>query len=149
MPILSSSPSARMAIIYVTSGALVEAWSLIWYRWLATHAPANEATWYICYGFILTGLILFCIGMSLGYIGRSARKAEMPPTEVTRDVAQAEKNMAARAPVAVANPAAGYMPGTAAPVAGQVGGAGAVAPMAGVPTMPTAPVVGQAYVNPS
>lgn len=141
MPILSSSPSARMAIVYVTTGALVEAWSIIWYRWLATHPPANEATWYICYGFILTGLILFCIGLSLGWIGRAARKAEMPPTEVTKDVAQAEKNMAARAPVAVNNPAAaGY-------VAGQpVVPGSTVAPVA---TMPAVPVAGQPLVNPS
>jgi hypothetical protein len=141
MPILSTSPSARLAIIYVTVGALVEAWSIIWYRWLATHPPTNDATWYLCYGFILTGIIVFFIGLTMGWIGRSARKAELPPSEATKDVAQAEKNMAARAPVAAANPsAAGY-------VAGQPVVQGAT--MAPVASMPAVPVAGQPVVNPS
>ena len=137
MPMLSSSPSARMAIIYVTSGALVEAWSLIWFRWLARNPPEHEWVWYICYGFILTGLIFFFIGLSLGWIGRAARKAELPPSEVTSAMAQAEKNMAARAPVAVANPAA--------PIAAP--GGQAVVPGATTPMVPTAPPMGQPVIQ--
>jgi hypothetical protein len=132
-----------MAIVYVTTGALVEAWSLIWYRWLATHPPEHDWVWYVCYGFILTGLIIFFIGMSLGWIGRAARKAELPPSEVTGAVAQAEKNMAARAPVAAANPAAAaYMPGGQAIVPGAAV-PGAVPP--GTPAMPG--VVGQPVIQ--
>lgn len=130
MPILSSSPSARLSIIYITVGALIEAWSLIWYRWLTRHPPDNEAVMYLCYGLILTGIIVFAIGVSLGWIGRAARKAELPPSEVNGAAAQAEVNMAGRAPIAVPNPAAaayapamgaggtvapGVVPGTAAP----------------------------------
>lgn len=123
MALLSKSPSAFVALGYVTAGALIEAWSLIWFWWLRGHPPATDATFYVCYGFIATGAILFCLGLSLGAIGRAARHAELPPPEVTPAAARVDQNMAARAPLAPVVPA-----GMTAPVA-------PTAPVAAVPSM--------------
>src|SRR5262249_50702723 len=112
MALLSKSPSAFVSLGYVTAGALIEAWSLLWLWWLNRHPPEGEATFFFCYGFLATGAILFFLGLSLGAIGRAARQAELPPPEVTPAAAQAEKNIAVRAPLAPVVPA-----GTVAPVA--------------------------------
>jgi hypothetical protein len=81
MALLSKSPSAFVALAYVTGGALIEAWSLLWYLWLNRHPPEQESTFFFCYGLIATGAILFFLGLSLGAIGRSARRAELPPPD--------------------------------------------------------------------
>ena len=113
MPILSkSSFAAQTALVYVTLGTLTGVWSGLWYWYLGNHPPLNDSTWYWCYGFILTGLALFVIGLLLGQIGRSARHAELPPPEVTGAAVRAEENAAARAPlIAPVNPvSAGQAP---------------------------------------
>jgi hypothetical protein len=51
---------------------------------MANHQPSpdqphNDAPFYWCAAFFLSGLTLFAIGLALGRIGRSARKAELPP----------------------------------------------------------------------
>ena len=132
MPILSSSPSARVSLYYITGGALLETWSVIWYWWLTKYPPEREWVLFFCYGLMATGAILFVIGLSLGWIGRAARRAELPPPEVTEDAVQAEKNMAARAPVTAPNPAAGAY-----------GGIQPVAPVAPVAAVPATPAVAQ------
>jgi hypothetical protein len=76
------SPAAYTSLIYITVGALTDVWSGIWYWYLTQHAgEVREFTWYWCYGFLLTGLVLFIIGLAVGQIGRSARHAELPPPE--------------------------------------------------------------------
>ncbi len=135
MPILSKpSSAARMAVIYVTLGALTLVWSGIWYWYLQTHPPGpeRESLYYWCWGFILTGAVLFLIGITLGQIGRAARHAELPPPEATPVEATAEINAASRAPiVAPVNPAM--------PVATSMGAA--VMPGA-VPAQPVQPAQG-------
>src|SRR5262249_7361007 len=111
MPILSRpSSAARTALIYITLGALTLVWSGIWY-WYLSKPETNYSTWYWCYGFLLTGLVLLVIGFGLGRIGRAARHAELPPEEVTAAAVRSEQTTAARAPVATpvnqAVPAAG------------------------------------------
>lgn len=112
MPILSKPTSAaHLAIIYVTVGALMDVWSGIWYVYMSRHQDAygDSPYWYVCYGFLLTGLVLMVIGFALGRIGRSARKAELPPSEVTGAAARAEQNAAAQPPILV--PMGTPMPG--------------------------------------
>jgi hypothetical protein len=106
MAILSKpSSSARTAVIYITGGVLTTVWSGIWYAYLNRNPPGNEAVWYWCYGFILTGVALFLIGLAIGRIGRSARHAELPPEEVTASVVKTDQEAAARAPmIAAVNP---------------------------------------------
>lgn len=129
MPILSNpSFAARTAVIYITTGALIDVWSGIWLWYLRNTHSEMHTSWYWCYGFLFTGLTLILIGCAIGRIGRSARNAELPPEEVTGAVAQAEQNAAARAPmIAPVNPmmARPVMPNTA-------------------PVAPIAPIVGQA-----
>jgi hypothetical protein len=100
MSILSKpSPTALAAVSYITIGALTGIWSGIWYAYLRHSPPENDFTWYCCYGFLLTGLTLFVIGLMIGRIGRSARHAELPPEEVTAAVVKADQEAAANAPV--------------------------------------------------
>lgn len=128
MPILTNpSFAARTAVIYITTGALIDVWSGIWLWYLRNTQSGVHTSWYWCFGFLFTGLTLIIIGCAIGQIGRSARAAELPPQEVTRAVSQAEQNAAARAPVML-------------PVSPAVGGAmPATAPLATTP-MPAAPV---------
>jgi hypothetical protein len=107
MSILSKpAPTALAAIGYVTVGALTLVWSGIWYAYLRHSPPDSDFTWYWCYGFLLTGLTLFVIGLMIGRIGHSARHAELPPEEVTAAVTTVDQDAAARAPViAPVNPA--------------------------------------------
>jgi hypothetical protein len=94
----SFAPST--AIIYITAGALLDAWTAVYY-FSFTHDGTPETkqmTMFWLAGFFLTGLILMVIGFALGPIGRAARQAEMPPAEVTPQAAQADMN-AANAPV--------------------------------------------------
>ena len=107
MAILSKpSPAARLALIYITVGALTDVWSGIWYWRLSQGLPENaeSLSWYICYGFLLSGLVLLLIGLGVGRIGRAARHAELPPQEVTRAVVDAEQNAASQARVVVPQP---------------------------------------------
>ena len=83
MPMLSQpSFGPRTALIYVTTGSLIDVWTGVWY--FAFRNPAaplsNTATFWLC-GLFLTGLTLVIIGLLLGPLGRSARKVELPPVE--------------------------------------------------------------------
>jgi hypothetical protein len=108
MPLVSR-PSfwAYAALIYITAGILTDVWSGIWYWYLTNFPPSNAATWYWCYGFLLSGLALLVIGLLIGPIGRAARRAELPPHETTPAEARTQQTVAARAPmVAPTNAAA-------------------------------------------
>ncbi len=82
-PILSKpSKAAQMAIAFVTLGALVMVNTAMFYIYTINHPPAdghNDSSLYWCYSFFFSGMTLFVIGLLLGRIGRSGRKAEMPP----------------------------------------------------------------------
>lgn len=130
MPILSKPANAAyLAITYITVGALFDVWTFVWYLYLR-HSGYDGPLYYVCGGFALTGLILLLIGFSLGQIGRSARNAELPPTEVTPASAVSEQTAAAHPPVVVAPPA---VPGNAAtpPIAPSVATAPPVAKIVG------------------
>jgi hypothetical protein len=102
------SPAAYTSLIYITVGALTVVWSSIWYYYLGQHADSvREFTWYWCYGFLMTGVVLFVIGLAVGQIGRSARHADLPPPE---GLQAAQKNPQLAAPAPVQSPVA--PPGT-------------------------------------
>jgi hypothetical protein len=81
-PILSKpSSSAPTSLFYITLGALMTAWSAIWYFYLNRVDSDRQGLFYLCTGFLVTGLVLLTIGISIGPLARQARKAELPPTE--------------------------------------------------------------------
>src|SRR5271169_1722553 len=102
MPILSKpSQAARAALIYITLGALLTVWTIIWFFYLRNESSesADSGIYYVCYGLFLTGVVLMTIGFAVGRIGRAARHAELPPPEAEKAVENAEQNAAARAPI--------------------------------------------------
>jgi hypothetical protein len=102
MPLLSKpSSSAYASLLYITVGALTDVWSGIWYWYMRNHPPDSPATWYWCYGFLLTGFVVLVIGLTIGPIGRAARHAELPPPEVTPTEATIQREAAAHPPLAV------------------------------------------------
>jgi hypothetical protein len=102
-PFKQSSP-ARTVLLYITIGALIVIWTGVWYVYLLNN-PSETQSYYWCTGFLVTGLTMVVIGVVLGYLGRSARVAELtaapPPAP-------------AASPLVVVNPPAN---GAAAPVA--------------------------------
>ena len=100
MAILNKLTSAfPTAIIYITVGTLISVWTIVW---LVFNQPETKNNYFWPVGFLITGLALLTIGLFLGRIGRSARRAEMAPSEVTPASANAEQMAAAR-PVVVPN----------------------------------------------
>jgi RsiW-degrading membrane proteinase PrsW (M82 family) len=88
-PILSKpSSSAPTSLFYITLGALLTVWSAIWYVYLNRTGSDSQGIYYLCTGFLVTGLVLLTIGMLIGPLGRLARKAELPPTEAMGTVTQ-------------------------------------------------------------
>src|SRR3954465_13535468 len=91
MPPILSKPSnaARTAVVFITTGALIDVWSAIWWTYLNRHAEEHsEAGGYFCYGFLLTGLVLLVVGLAIGHISRNARRAELPPESPREPTAQ-------------------------------------------------------------
>jgi len=97
MPPILSKPSsaAPTSLFYVTVGALMTVWSGIWYFYLNRNPSDHQFLYYLCAGFLVTGLVLLAIGAFIGPMGRFARKAELPPPEVTESAVQAEQQRAA------------------------------------------------------
>lgn len=81
LPIMSKpSKAALLAITFVTLGALIMVNTAIYYLYASNHQPApGDSYSYWCASFFFSGLTLFVIGFGLGRIGRSARRAELPP----------------------------------------------------------------------
>lgn len=101
MPILSKPANAAyMALVYITIGALLDVWTLVWYVYLRNTSYAGPA-YYWCIGLCLTGITLMLIGFGVGHIGRAARSAELPPPEVTAAEAKVEQTAAAHPPAVV------------------------------------------------
>jgi len=85
------SPAASSALIYITIGALMSVWSGIWFAYLRNTESHNQALNYLCFGFLVTGVVLLGIGLTLGPIARWSRKAELPPTDDTSNAFQATR----------------------------------------------------------
>jgi len=96
LPILSKpSKAALLAIAFVTTGALVMVNTTIVHVYMLNHAPPAGSTetqsdygYYWNAAFFFSGLTLFVIGFALGRIGRSPRKAELPPEVSSHATAQ-------------------------------------------------------------
>ena len=85
MPWSTQTQSAKMAVIYITVGALIDVWTGVYYflilRPQAAQNPENgsQTSFFWVLGFFLTGLSLLVIGLLVGRIGQAARKAEVAP----------------------------------------------------------------------
>ena len=139
MPLLSKPSFApRTALIYITVGALLDVWTLVWYFWFARDQQGyiSRDTWFWLSGLFFSGLVLMLIGFYLGRIGRAARKAEMPPPEVEADEAAIQQT-AAGTPHPVITGAGAAVPGQAVPMAGTtVPGTPMLPPQAAPPAPP-------------
>ena len=102
MSILTTPSGAfSTSLIYITMGTLIDIWTIVS---LLYYPPTTDWGHFLVIGFLVTGLALLVIGLLLGPIGRAARHAELPPSEVTAAVAQAEQTAAANpAPVIPVN----------------------------------------------
>jgi hypothetical protein len=80
---ITKSPAARTALIYVTVGALTIIWTGVWYVYLHNNPPVTNGPYYFCGGLMASGLIMLLLGFGLGRLGRSAQHAELPPPELT------------------------------------------------------------------
>jgi len=78
LPHTKTSGSARLAVVYITVGAIMDVWSALWYIWMNRHPMQTDTPYFWCYGFFLTGLALIIIGLAVGRIGRAAQHAEAP-----------------------------------------------------------------------
>lgn len=126
MSILTTPSGAfPTSLIYITVGTLIDIWTIVS---LIFYPPETDLGRFVVWGLLITGFALLVIGLLLGQIGRAARNAEMPPTEVTNSVAQAEQT-------AAANPA------PVVPVAGAPQGTAPVMAQPNVPNVPPAPAV--------
>ena len=105
MPILTAPSGAfPISLVYITVGTLIDVWTIVA---LVYYPPETNWGYFWTVGFLVTGLAILIIGLMLGPIGRAARDAELPPTEVTPAVSSAEQTAAANPPpVAPANPPA-------------------------------------------
>ena len=113
MPILTQPAfGPRTALIYVTVGALIDVWTLVWYFTRERALSGTEQFWVI--GLILTGLTFVVLGLFLGQLGRAARRAEMPPPEVAQAEANIQKTAAANPPAVATAPSAPVVAGAPA-----------------------------------
>ena len=71
--------SATTSLKYLTLGALIDVWAIVYFFYLRSH-DGSDTAYYWVYGFIFTGAALFLIGLAVGQVGRSARSAEVAPT---------------------------------------------------------------------
>jgi hypothetical protein len=111
-----TSNSARLAVVYITLGALLVVWTGIWSFYLMSHGPVRDATWYWILGFLLSGLTLVGIGFGVGRIGRTARQADAGEHLVANPAApMAVPVVPARAPEGAVPPNGGPPPQNSAP----------------------------------
>ena len=87
-----SKPSAApyVSLTFITVGVVMAIPSAVWY---SMFNPEGVARFFSVSLFCL-GLAFLAIGLSVGYIGRSARQAELPPSEVVGTVARQDQAIA-------------------------------------------------------
>src|ERR1700722_9189711 len=68
--------SATTALIYLTVGALMDVWTVIYYIYLWRHG-GTDTQYLWCHGFLFSGIVFIVIGLAVGRIGRNARQAEV------------------------------------------------------------------------
>lgn len=108
-----------MAVVYITVGAIMDVWTILWFDYMRRHGTASDGPYYWCYGFFFTGLTLIIIGLALGRIGRAARHAESPPdTTSSNQAVRAQQPAVPPAGVAPAPPGVAPMATPVPPVAG-------------------------------
>ncbi len=92
---IMSKPSAapHISLTFITIGVIMAIPSAVWY---AMFRPENVARFF-CVSLFFLGLAFLIIGFSVGYIGRAARQAELPPSEVMGEVARQEQAITNRA----------------------------------------------------
>ena len=105
MPMLSQpSFGPRTALIYVTTGCLIDVWTGAWYfAFRDASAPLSNTATFWLFGLFLSGVTLIVLGVFLGPLGRSARKVELPPVETTAAEAQIQQTAAATPRPVVSN----------------------------------------------
>lgn len=80
---LTKSPAARTALVYVTAGALIVIWTLVWWLWMRNHPPEGNGPYYLLGGLLASGIVVLLIGLGVGRLGSSARNADNPAVIVT------------------------------------------------------------------
>lgn len=138
MPLLSQPAfGPRTAIIYITVGALLDVWTAVWYFAFARdqQGQISRDTWFWLAGLFLSGMTLIVIGLLLGTIGRSARKAELPPAEAEGQEAAIQQTAAATPhPVVTA-----AIPGPSVPMTGTMIPGAVASPALPSPAAPPPP----------
>ena len=74
--------AATTALLYLTAGALIDVWTVIYYVYLWRHG-GSDTGFLICHGCFFSGLVLLGIGLAIGRIGRSAKHTEVGPQSNT------------------------------------------------------------------
>ena len=102
---IMSKPSAASStsVSFITIGVIMAIPSAAWYLMFN---PRNVGGFF-CVSLFFLGLAFLVIGFSVGYIGRSARQAELPPSEVMGAVARQDQTVANRGGSPAMNPPAG------------------------------------------
>ena len=102
----NQTQSARMAVVYITAGTLIDVWTAVYYFLILRPESArnpnggSDSSLFWVAGFFLTGLALLIIGLLVGRIGQAAGKAEVAPTAAVP--VAAEPRAVIQAPVAAA-----------------------------------------------
>ncbi|QEG28282.1 hypothetical protein GobsT_30580 [Gemmata obscuriglobus] len=99
MPILSHPAfGPKTALGYVTGGALLCVWTLVWYFTRGQDRSLDHTDWFWLAGLFLTGITFVFLGLILGPLGRVARQAELPPSAALSAEAAIQQTAAAHAP---------------------------------------------------
>ena len=103
---IMSKPSAapHISLTFITIGVIMAIPSAVWYTMFNPHDMSR----FLCVSMFFLGVAFLLIGFSVGYIGRAARQAELPPAEVTRAVAQQDQTLANRGNTPAVAPSAAY-----------------------------------------
>jgi hypothetical protein len=113
MTLSSQTQSARVSLIYITLGTLIDIWTAVYYFLIMRptyHANAelvSQTSWFWITGFFFTGLALVGIGLLIGQIGKAARHAEIAPPaslEPTPDNATGPQERTPQAPPPIVIP---------------------------------------------
>lgn len=120
---LTKSPAARTALVYVTVGAMVLTWTTVWYFYMRNHPPEGSGPYYIVGGLMATGFILLAIGLGVGRLGGSARNADNPAIVMTQSGPPTVVEGAAVAPAMPAPAPQATVPAPKAPPPATMAGA--------------------------